>query len=275
MEDWQPTLANRLWRAHSDAVDSRLLDRWLPRSCGTVLKTDLFDEAVAPGLYSKLAARAQRVVGVDISPATVRAAAARHPGLEAHLGSVLALPFPDHSVDMVVSNSTLDHFERRPVLRAAVAELARVTVPGAELIITLDNRSNPIITLWTSRLLSSLHRRLRIVPYYVGSTCGAHGLSKLLRASGFEVEEMTAIMHCPPQVAAKLAERTRGRRSEDELQQAHLRRVMRWETLERYSSRHVTGHFVAARAIRGQSQASARPQWLAPQALAPGTALER
>jgi SAM-dependent methyltransferase len=250
MAGWQPTLAHRLWRAHSDAVNIRMLRRSLAGGCSRLLKTDLFDEAVAPGLYPELAERAEEVVGVDLSSAAVRAAKERYPGLRAHVGSVLALPFPDASFDAVVSNSTLDHFERRPLLRHAVGELARVIHPGGELIITLDNRLNPLIAVRTSRPVASLHRRLGIVPYFVGVTCGVRGLSNLLRAPGFRVHDTTAIMHCPPQLAAVVAQHTLRGRAADEVEEQHVRRVLRWETMERWPTRHLTGHFVAARAIR-------------------------
>jgi SAM-dependent methyltransferase len=247
---WQPTVAHRLWRAHSDAVNVELLRRWLPTGSGRLLKTDLFDEAVASGLYPELALRADEVVGIDVSSLTVQSAARQHPGLVALVGSVLAIPCPDASFDTVVSNSTLDHFERRTMLRAAVVELARVMRPGGQLIITLDNRVNPYIGARTSPLLASLHRRLGIVPYFVGVTCGARGLWELLRDSGFEVRDVTAIMHCPPQLAAVLADRTWAERFDPDTEQRHVRQVLRWETMEHWPTRHLTGHFVAARAVR-------------------------
>jgi SAM-dependent methyltransferase len=247
---WQRTLAHRLWRAHSDAVNIRLLRRWLPSGCGRLLKTDLFDEAVASGLYTELVRRAEEVIGVDLSCAAIRAARERYPNLDARAGSVLALPFPDASFDVVVSNSTLDHFERRAMLRHAIGELARVIRPGGELIITLDNRLNPLIAVRTSRALASLHRQLGIVPYYVGVTCGARGLSTLLRACGFRVQDITAIMHCPPQLAAEIAQRAWRGHAGAEAEKRYVRRVLRWERMERWPTRHLTGHFVAARGIR-------------------------
>jgi SAM-dependent methyltransferase len=250
LDDWRPTTAHRLWRSHSDAVNRRLLRRWLTGGYARLLKTDLFDEAVAPGLYPELATRARRVVGVDLSHDVVAAARERHPGLDARVASVLSLPFVDASFDAVVSNSTLDHFERRVYLQRAVAELARVMSPGGELVITLDNRLNPVIALRTSRRLAALSRRLGLVPYYLGVTCGPRGLAELLRGHGFEVREMSAIMHCPPQLAGLLAQR-RGRGGAwSAVRARHLTRVERWEALERSPTRYLTGHFVAALAVR-------------------------
>jgi SAM-dependent methyltransferase len=226
-----------------------LLCRWLPSHCGRLIKTDLFDEAVGHGLYPELADRADEVVGVDVSGAAVHAAAERYPGFDARVGDVLALPFADASFDVVVSNSTLDHFESRASLCAAVRELARLLRTGGNLIITLDNRANPIVAVRTSRLLGPLHR-LGVVPYYVGATCGPRSLSSLLRDSGFNVAEMASIMHCPPQLAAHLAVRLGAAAGDRQSERRYLQRVLRFEAMARWPTRYLTGHFVAARAVR-------------------------
>ena len=69
-----------LWRVQSDVVNTSLIDRWLPAPAGRILKTDLFDEAVATGLYPALQERGQ-VMGMDISSGTVSRACARYPEL--------------------------------------------------------------------------------------------------------------------------------------------------------------------------------------------------
>jgi SAM-dependent methyltransferase len=248
VEGWTPTLTHRLWRAHSDAVNGRLLQRWLRPGQGTLLKTDLFDEAVGRGLYPELAARAEAVVGVDVSPAAVRAASQRYPDLDAQVASVLALPFPDASLDAVVSNSTLDHFKSHALIRAAAVELARTIRPGGQLIITLDNRTNPVIALRTSILFGSLHR-LGVVPYFVGATHGRRGLARLLDDTGFDLQGITSIMHCPPQLAACWTAR-RGTKRSAGANGRHLQRVLRFEAIEQLPTRYLTGHFVAALAVR-------------------------
>ena len=110
-EVWQRAPAQTLWRKHSDRVNSALVDRWLPRDTGTTLKTDLWDEAMGEGLYAAIAARSERVVGVDVSRSIVVAAAERYPALDARVAYVRSLPFEDGSIDAIVSNSTLDHFD--------------------------------------------------------------------------------------------------------------------------------------------------------------------
>jgi SAM-dependent methyltransferase len=250
LEAWEATQAHALWRAHSDAVNLMLLRRWLPDGqLGRVLKTDLFDEAVGSGLAGELEARAQGVVGVDLAAPVVEAALAARPGLDARVADVRRLPFEAGSFDLVVSNSTLDHFDSVGEIVTALEELARVTRPGGRLVITLDNRENPIVALRTSRALAPLFRRLNLVPYELGVTCGHRRLARLLEGAGFEVRATEPIMHCPPQVAANLAARfsPAGPASGTE---DHLRRVLRFEALGRWPTRYLTAHFVAAFGIR-------------------------
>ena len=251
LERWAPTRAHALWRAHSDAVNRSLLRRWLPRgSLGRVLKTDLFDEAVGDGLLAELEPRASEVVGIDLAQAVVEAAARRWPTITALSGDVRDLDFDAATFDLVVSNSTLDHFPSFDWVEVAVGELARVTKPGGRLIITLDNRGNPVVALRTSRALAGLFRRLGVVPYQLGVTCGRRRLEGLLQRSGFTVEATAVIMHCPPQLASKLAEQFSTAASAEELEQRHLRRVLRFEALANWPTRSLTGHFIAASARR-------------------------
>jgi SAM-dependent methyltransferase len=259
LESWAPTTAHALWRAHSDAVNKSLLRRWLPeRDLGRVLKTDLFDEAVGGGLVGELDA-AGEVVGVDLAPVVVEAAAKRWPSLTTRTADVRDLPFDSAAFDLVFSNSTLDHFRSFDSISEALGELARVTRPGGRLIITLDNRQNPVVALRTSKALGGLFRRLGLVPYELGVTCGRRRLVRLLDRAGFEVQGTEAIMHCPPQIASKLAERFSNAASAEKIEDRHLRRVLRFESLAKWPTRYLTAHFVAACAVRRGSSSSRLP----------------
>jgi SAM-dependent methyltransferase len=258
LESWAPTPAHALWRAHSDAINLGLLQRWLPGgSLGRVLKTDLFDEAVGAGLVGELEARAEEVVGIDLAPAVVEAAVALRPGLEGLTADVRRLPFEPASFDLVVSNSTLDHFDSIGEMVTALDELARVMRPGGRLVITLDNRQNPIVALRTSRAFAALFRRAGIVPYQLGVTCGHRRLARLLDAAGFEVRATEAIMHCPPQIAARLAARFGRNGIDAAAERAHLRRVLCFEAMGRLPTRYLTSHFVAASAVRRRAPSAA------------------
>lgn len=96
--------------------------RVLEAGCGTGL------------ILSRLAPLAQRAYGFDISPGMVEQA--RNRGLDVTLGSVTQVPFADASFDLVCSFKVLAHV---PDIRAAVAELVRVTAPGGYLALEFYN----------------------------------------------------------------------------------------------------------------------------------------
>jgi SAM-dependent methyltransferase/GNAT superfamily N-acetyltransferase len=233
-------------RAYSDAVNGALLERWLPTRIGTVLKTDLFDEATADGLVGLLLARAERVVGIDVAPSIVKAAGVRNPGLEAAVADVQELPFDDGSIDVVVSNSTLDHFASLAEIDRALLELARVLRPGGLLIVTLDNDANPVIWL-RNRIPRSLLHRSGLVPYPVGRTLSPSGLRDAVERAGFAVDRTAVIAHVP-----RLAVRLFGLRSP---------RLLAAERAGMAPTRALTGQFAAvrARAQRGTTAVHPRP----------------
>ncbi len=254
---WLASDAQRLWRRHSDAVNRGLLDRWLPRSADRILKTDLWDEAVSDGLYPALATHARQVVGIDISAAVVDAAIGRYPALHARCADVRSLPFADAAFDVVVSNSTLDHFGSVDDIRTALIELHRVMLPGGTLVVTLDNPSNPIIAL--RRMLprsayDAVWRNFgalaaRIAPSALGATCNVRTLEQLVTAAGFTVNDRTSIVHCPRVIAVLVADQL-GRRSSERAQERFLKLLLQFEKLASFPTRFWTGHFVAVRATR-------------------------
>jgi SAM-dependent methyltransferase len=256
---WAGARPTPLWRRHSDAVNSALVERWLPPRVGRVLKTDLFDEAMSNGLYPALAGRAEEVVGVDVSGEIVAAAAERHQGLKARQADVRNLPFEGASFDAVVSNSTLDHFQDETEIVRALRELHRVLRPRGRLILTLDNPSNPLNALakalprdWLNRVWvrhARVTARIGHVPYHVGETMGARRLRKALPPLGFEIQAQDAIMHAPRAVAVVVAELT-ARRGGKRAQRRLLDALAVCERMSGWPTRYVTGHFVAVSAVK-------------------------
>ena len=92
-----------------------------------------------PSLYT-----APQVVCVDSSQAAVDAA--RRRGLDARLGDVRTLPFPDASFDAVTCNHMLYHVDDRD---RAVAELARVVRPGGRFV-GIYNTPAHLAEVWTA-----------------------------------------------------------------------------------------------------------------------------
>jgi len=252
--NWEAALApllddahGALWRAHCDALHEGLLSRWLERErFARALKTDLYDEALGDGLVAPLSQRAESVVGVDLAANVVRAAQIRHRGLCSVQADVRRLPFAAGSFDLVVSNSTLDHFSRRAEIETALREIHRVTTHDGRLLLTLDNLANPAVALRNALPLRWL-RRVGLVPYPVGATLGPRGLQRLLRRVGFEVCDTDAVLHCPRAIVVARARRLQ-RRNPTSTHAAFLHRLRRWERLATWPTRFVTGYFIAVHA---------------------------
>ena len=244
--EWYRTRPQCLWRAHSDAVNILLLAQWLPaRQVDRLLKTDLFDEAWSSGLYPQLSPRAKNIFGTDVSTLAPRAARLRYRDLRTLCADVRRLPFADGVFDLLISNSTLDHFETPDEIITSLGELHRVLRPGGELLLTLDNRANPLIALRNLLPFPLLHR-LGILPYYVGATFGPRRLKNVLRRMNFEILEMKAVMHFPRVLGVALA-RLLEQHAPAEIQKRFLRLFLSFESFSKLPTRYLTGHYIATR----------------------------
>ncbi len=247
-EKLDPFRRNFLWRAYADGVNRKLLARWTQGRWKRVLKTDAFDEAVGSGLGEFFASSAESFVLIDVSTHLLASLKRHAPGTHVVGADVRSLPFAGGSCDAVVSISTLDHFESREEIRASLGEIRRVLEPGGRLWITLDNLANPAVWL-RNHLSPGFRQRTGLTPYFVGATCGPRTFRKLLEEAGFRVDEMRAILHVPRVLAiplcAWLSSRNPGR-----LHAAVLRLMLAFERLDRLPVRWLTGHFLAAHAVR-------------------------
>ena len=270
--EWTSKQPDRLWREYTDRLQIALIDRWLEDSVGhtgdaplTALKTDLFDEVAGRGIVRHLTGRGYHTTGIDIAPVVVAEALRRNPGLHACCADVRDLPFADASFNVVFSGSTLDHFATVADIAQAVKELVRVLRPSGRLLLTLDNPLNPLVSLRNGPLLR-LFRRSGIVPYQVGATLGPRQLASLIRSCGLEVRQTTAILHCPRVLAVWRARAIEGR--EFAVRERFLESLSRWERLEQWRSRFVSGHFIAMLAIKQEANS---PSLFSP----PGSAVDR
>lgn len=246
-DEWKKARPDRLWRKHSDTVNQSLLLRWLPgQPVPLLLKTDTFDEAVGEGLMQFLKTRAHTVVGMDLSLQNVQLTCSGEMSIRGACADVRHLPFGEESFDVVVSNSTLDHFQTLDEIMVSLRELHRVLRKDGQLILTLDNPANPIIAA-RNVLPFKLLNRLGILPYYVGATCGPWRLQKLLREVGFEVGDVTAVLHCP-RIFAVLVAKLLCSCAKSPVQQRFLRCLEAFENMARWPTRYVTGNFIAVRA---------------------------
>lgn len=183
----------------------RIFREWIlgsvgPRRPAVVLKTDLFEEAHNRDriLYDLFPA-ARLVIGIDLDLQTTRLAARRPDGEVVCLAAdVLRLPLGPESVDLIVSTSTLDHFDDPEDLDAAIAELARVLRPGGSLMLVLDNPGNPLYHLlrWASRR--------GWLPFALGHTLSGPAMTLKLEEAGFEVSGIEPLIHNPRLVSTLL-----------------------------------------------------------------------
>jgi SAM-dependent methyltransferase len=247
--EWKKSEPHKLWRAYCERLNAMLLKSWLPTGkVERLLKTDLFDEAVGEGLHPLLVSRARTFIGMDLSFLVLHTARSLHSDLLVISADACDLPFADGVFDIVVSNSTLDHFASPDRIEASLRELRRVLRTGGQLLLTLDNLANPLIAL-RSVLPFSLMKRLGIVPYYVGATVGPGGLCRVLRRVGLEVRQLHAMMHCPRVFAVAFA-RVLAKWASPQVQMRFLRLLLAFERLSCWPTRFITAYFVAVRAVK-------------------------
>lgn len=209
-----------------------------------ILKTDLFEEAFgSDSLLQLLFPKARLVCGLDAAPSTVQSASQRHKKkIQTLACDVRHLAIKDCSVDVVVSTSTLDHFDGREEFVQALAELARVLKPGGLLIITLDNPWNPLyhplrwLSLWG------------MGPFPLGYTESAVKLERDLDEMGLRPYKNDWLLHNPRGVSTLLFLVLRKM-----LRQAVADRLIRQlqrmcEYLGRLPTRKITACFIAVAA---------------------------
>lgn len=188
------------------------------------------------------------MVGIDISILTSQTAKSNHSGIEIIGADVRRLPFADGVFDIVVSNSTLDHFQTSEEIVASLEEIVRVLKPAGQLLLTLDNLANPVIAL-RAILPFWLLNRLKIVPYYVGATFGPGRLQDCLEHIGLKVIEVSAVMHFP-RILAMATSRILERHSGSKTKKQFLNLLMAFESLSYWPTRFLTGYFIAMKAIK-------------------------
>jgi SAM-dependent methyltransferase len=166
-----------------------------------LLKTDLFEEAYGQDdLLFALPFEGSLKIGFDVNPETVTRAAGRgrDSGCQFIHADVRRLPLTNESVDVVLSNSTLDHFDTEREIEDSLHELARVLKPGGILLVTLDNPHNPLFSLlraalpWTG------------VPFRLGKTLPLSKLLRILERNGLELQSTGCLIHNPRFVSTLL-----------------------------------------------------------------------
>ena len=207
-----------------------------------VLKTDLFEEAYGEDqLLWSLPFEADLKAGLDLNSATVARAARRESGSACRFmqADVRRLPLRDRSLDVVLSNSTLDHFNAEREIEDSLRELVRVLKPGGTLLVTLDNPRNPLFLLFRAAA------GCMGLSFSFGKTLPLCKLLSILEREGLQVESSDLLIHNPRFVSTLLfcgLRRTLGRRADGPI--GWLLRA--FSQLGRLPTRGFTGAFVAA-----------------------------
>jgi ubiquinone/menaquinone biosynthesis C-methylase UbiE len=178
---------------------------------------------------------------LDIDAGTVAGAADRASagGYRFINADVRHLPLADHCMDLVLSNSTLDHFDTEREIEESLRELARILKPGGILLVTLDNPRNPLFVLlraaapWVG------------VTYRLGKTLPLRKLVRVLDRAGLELQSTAWLIHNPRFLSTlcfAMLRRLFGKRAD-----SPIRWLLRaFSRLDRLPTRSLTGAFVAA-----------------------------
>lgn len=246
-DTWTQSSQQKLLRLVSDILNHKLLQSWLPNHrVNLLLKTDMFDESLTPGLHPLLSKYAAEFIGIDLSVVTIQSAQANCDQLQAFTADVRHLPFPSETFDIIVSNSTLDHFNTTEDIILGLKELNRVLKENGQLLITLDNYTNPYIYL-RNNLPFKLLNRLRIVPYYVGKSFGPFRFKRVLEALDFVVIEVTSFWHFP-RIFLVCVAKVLDKYFSDRAKSKFLKGILAFEFLSKLPTRYITGQFIAVNA---------------------------
>jgi SAM-dependent methyltransferase len=233
-------------------VHFNLLSGWVNLSgIPAILKTDLFAEALCPerAFLGDMLKNNGNVTAIDISSEICAKASKtfsrNFPGYSSKFVTcdVRYLPFADNSFDLIVSDSTLDHFKNRADINLALGELTRILKRGGNLVITMDNKSNitePLFRLWIL---------LGLAPYYIGKTFSMRELTLALENTGLRVQDQRAIMHNPrffTKAAVALVRRFRGANGSSQIRKM----LNSLDRLEKRRTRLLTAQFIAVKAVK-------------------------
>ena len=173
----------------------KLVKKWVNNGgCNKILKTDLREEAFGEDeILFSLSTKNSQICAVDISEETTKNAYIKQKVLNLDHQYVTAdvrrLPFKDNTFDLILSNSTLDHFVMEDDLIRSLVELKRVMKPAGILIITINNKCNVNFFL-----LLKIERALRLIPYPVQSYRPKR-LRHIFKAIDLPIHDEDVIVH--------------------------------------------------------------------------------
>ncbi len=128
-------------------IRARILENYGNASCS------LLDAGCGTGWHvAALIDAGYDVTGIDASERQIAHARLTHPQCKFICSSMLSLPFPDGSFDVVYAINSLHHLDSPAAQKTALGELRRVTKTGGIIIVHEMNTRNPLIR-WYLRFL--------------------------------------------------------------------------------------------------------------------------
>ena len=249
---------NELLIEHKRKTYLGLIARWAGVTHNRrILKTDLFAEASGPEQFLfDIAQTNSNIVGIDISKEIVAQAKkqAKQYGVDA--GKYLCcdvryLPLRDNSIDLIISDSTLDHFPSEANIITALKELGRGLRDGGILILTIDNKSN---LTYPPYIFMRLWMWLGLSPYFIGKTLSFTKLRHTLEGIGLSIEESTTIFHYPhPDGLVRWLERSLRKLSKGKLDNIIRNKLPCLDRLEGKRTRYLTGRYLAVKAVKRET----------------------
>jgi ubiquinone/menaquinone biosynthesis C-methylase UbiE len=185
---------NLLGRYKSEEFKN-LIKNWVGNLDGKkILKTDLREEAWGEDqILFSLSDSNCACFALDIEEETTKNAYMKQKSLGLFHKYVNAdvreLPFKNDVFDAIISSSTLDHFKTTDDLINSLWELKRVTKPGGNLIIALNNKQN-----LNFYLLLKLEKVLGLIPYPV-QFYSLKQLRKITDFLGLHIRDTSYIVH--------------------------------------------------------------------------------
>jgi SAM-dependent methyltransferase len=200
---WNQLAAKNMDRSHIDPVLGkykseefrRIVIKWAPVLKGkSILKTDLREEAYGEDeILFSIPGKGSTVFALDIAGETTGKAnaiqIARGLGHKYLTADVRELPFRDNSFDIILSSSTLDHFDSEDDFIKSLLELKRVMKPSGIIVITINNKCN-----LNFRLMLKLESFYSLNAYPVQSYTPGR-LKQILEPLGLAVQKYETIVH--------------------------------------------------------------------------------
>ncbi len=254
-EDWsRKSYANEILAKYKRNTYLRLISGWADvANSHMILKTDLFAEAFGPEQFLFELTTPSSIVGIDVSRNIVMQAKdqARRHNVDSSkylCCDVKHLPFHDNSFDLIISDSTLDHFPSESDIVTAIKELGRVLQAGGTLILTIDNKGN---LTYPPFILFRFWMKLKLAPYYIGRTLSRTRLRQALNESGLDITESTAIFHYPhPDGLVRWLEGSIRRLGRGRFDNAIRKGLAFLERLEGKKGQYLTGRYIAIKAVK-------------------------